>query len=289
MSTMTKVFVVLVAVLALALSVLTVGTAARWSNQKEMIDGYQQLYQSEFVRRLNMEAVLAVTQAMHDDAIKEKESLLAKKQDEVRQLTDDLAARNLDLARETNDRVAAEAGQKKLIEILGVQTAEVTAVRKQNQDLLLDNIDYQTRIQRLSSRVLELTSEVTIKTDENRNLQEKLYAQEQRNKELQQTVASGRRTVQLVDAPAGVVPALPQVAGPIEGEVVEVEGRYVSINVGESSGVVAGMEFMVRRGSSYVGDLRVETVRPKEAGGKLTMLAPGQAVQRGDQVVFGMN
>lgn len=288
MSTMTKVFVVLVAVLALALSCLTISAAARWSNQKDMIDSYQQLYQAEFVRRLNMEAVLAVTQAMHDDALKEKEDLLTKKQDEVRQLTDELAARNLDLARETNDRVAAEAGQKKLMEILSVQTAENTAMRKQYQELLTDNIDLQTRNQRLASRVLELTSDVTIATDENRNLQEKLYAQEQRNKELQQALATGRRATQLVEAPAGVVPAMAQVVGPIEGEVVEVDGRYVSINVGETSGVVAGMCFMVRRGSTYVADLKVETVRPKEAGGKLTMLAPGQAVRRGDQVAFGL-
>ena len=58
--------------------------------------------------------------------------------------------------------------------------------------------------------------------------------------------------------------------------------------VGEASGVVQGMPFMVYRGQTYVGDVAVETVRPKEAGGKITLLKPGQQIQRGDRVVYGL-
>ena len=63
----------------------------------------------------------------------------------------------------------------------------------------------------------------------------------------------------------------------------------MSINVGQTSGVVMGMPFMVYRGESYLGDLEVETVRPKDAGGKLTLVLAGQQVQPGDRVVYGLD
>jgi hypothetical protein len=79
-----------------------------------------------------------------------------------------------------------------------------------------------------------------------------------------------------------------QVAGPIRGEITQIQEGYVTVNVGESSGVTQGMEFMVYRGQTYVGDLKIETVRPKEAGGRLTLVRTGQEVQRGDRVVCGL-
>ena len=44
---------------------------------------------------------------------------------------------------------------------------------------------------------------------------------------------------------------------------------------------------MIYRGQTYLGDLKIDTVRPKEAGGKLTLVKTGQQVQRGDRVVYG--
>jgi len=281
-STMTKVFVVLTAVLAIVLSCLTGSVAARTTNQQEQIGSYQDLYHGEFVRRQNVEAVMAASLAMKDDTIQQQAQTLAKKDEELRALSDELANMRIDLARQTNERVSAEGGRKKLEEMLDVVTAEATGAQKQNQLLLTENIDLQTRNQRLAARVLELTSQTTILTDDNRNLQEKLYAEQQRAKEVVRPAAA----VSPAEPAKGVTPVRPAVAGPIKGEVVEVDGRYVSINIGETSGVVAGMAFMVYRGETYVGDLEVENVRPKEAGGKLTMLAPGQTVQRGDRVSF---
>lgn len=289
MSTMTKVFIVLNSVVAIVLSCLTVATAARWSNLSETINRYQELAQSSIVHRFRAESVMATNLAMKDDALREKAQLLAKQAEKVSDLTNELATARNDLARRTNEAVAAEAGRKKLEEILAVNVAELTSTQKQNQVLLTQSIDLQTRNQRLSARVLEITGNLTIATDEIRNLQEKLYAEQQRAKELQQALASGARRVAPSEPPSGAVPVTPVVAGPIRGEVVEVDGRYVSLNVGETSGVATGMTFMVRRGQTYIGDVKVESVRPKEAGGKVVMVAPGQEVRRGDQVRYPVN
>lgn len=285
MSTMTRVFIVLTSVVAIVVSCLFVAAAAQWTNTKETVERYQALYQSEFVQRQNALGVMAVSLAMKDDAVNDKTALLTKSEEEKRRLTDDLATLRIDLARQTNERVAAEAGRKKLEEILDVQTAERTSLQKQNQEFLSQNADLQTRNQRLASRVLELTSQMTIATDEMRNLQEKLYAAEQKYKEIQQAQAAPRRAAE-AEAPRGAQPVKAAVAGPIRGEIVELDGRYVSLNVGDTSGVVPGMVFIVYRGDTYVGDLEIETVRSKECGGKVTLVAPGQAVQRGDRVVY---
>ncbi len=288
MSVLTKVFVVLTSVVAIVLSCLTVATAARWSNLRENLESYQQLYQAEFVKRTNTEAVMATSLAMKDDELRKARGLVAKRDDDVRQLGDQLAAARADLARRTNEAVAADAGRKKLEAILEVQTTELSSTQKQNQVLVSQNIDLQTRNQRLATRNLELTGQLTIAVDENRNLQEKLYAAEQMSKELQRSLALGPRTAVGVEAPTGIVPVSQQVAGPISGEITQVDGGYVGINVGETSGVVPGMEFMIYRGQTYVGDVKVETVRPKEAGGKLTLVRAGQNVQPGDRVVCGL-
>ncbi len=285
MSILTKVFVVLTSVVAIVLSCLTVATAARWSNLRENLDTYQQLYQAELVTRMNTQAVMATSLAMKDDELQSARALVAKRDEETRQLGDQLATLRTDLARRTNEAVAADAGRKKLEAILEVQTAELSSTQKQNQVLNTQNIDLQTRNQRLAARNLELTGQVTIAVDENRNLQEKLYAAEQATKE--RGGAAAARAPAAGPAPSGVTPVTPQVAGPISGEVTQVDQDYVSINVGDTSGVAPGMEFMIYRGQTYLGDLKINTVRPKEAGGKLTLVKTGQQVQRGDRVVYG--
>ncbi|MFH1745792.1 MAG: hypothetical protein ABIG44_01980 [Planctomycetota bacterium] len=286
MSAMTKVFIVLTAVLSIALSCLFIAAAAQWSNWKNLAQKYQELQGAETAQRMNQQAIMYGALAMKDDALQARTQSLDASESQAQTLGSDLADARNELARQRNIAVAAEAGRKKLEEILDVQTAELTALQKQNQTLLTQNIDTQTRNTRLNSRVLELSSNVTILTDQLRNLKEKLYAAEQQIATLQQRMASGRRVAASPTATPGAIPVSVPVAGPIRGEVVEVDGTYASINIGESSGVVPGMTLMVHRGSSFIAELVVDSVRPKEAGGKLRTVQ--QAVNAGDTVVYGL-
>jgi ribosome-binding protein aMBF1 (putative translation factor) len=283
---MTKVFVVLASVLAIALSVLTVGAAAQWANYRELVQKEIENRASETVRRMNLEAMLATTLAVKDDIIRQRDAALAASGESNRKLADELASVRNDLARRENEAVAAEAGRKKIEEILGVQTAELTSAQKQNQTLLTQNTDLQTRNQQINARLLEVTTQLSIATDQQRNLQEKLYAAEQRLTEMQRG-AGGKRAPAVTEAPAGAVPAVPPVAGPIQGEITDVDGRYASINIGDTSGVVKGMTFMVFRGSTYLADLEIEEVHPKQAGGRLLTVVGD--VRRGDRVRFGFD
>lgn len=289
MSTMTKVFIVLTSVLAIVSSSLMIATGARWTNLEELRSRQEELAQAANVRAQQVEAVAAANLAIKDDALREAQRILAEKEAKIQELARSVADLRTDLARQTNEKVSAEAGRKKLEEILDVQMAELTNTQKQNQELLKRNIDLETRNQRMATRLLEVTGNLTIATEQIRNLQEKLFAAEQRCKELEQALASGVLPTVAAAPPAGVVAVSPLVTGPIRGEITGVDGRYVSINVGESSGVVPGMTFMVYRGGTYIGDLQIESVRPKESGGKVTMLAPGQQVGPGDRVAYGLD
>ena len=286
MSTMTKVFIVLTAVLSIAVSCLFIAASAQWTNWRDLAEKYQVLEQAAVSERMNREVIAASSLGMMDDALQARSEALTAAQEQNRELSNELLDAKDELAQRRNEAVAAEAGRKKLEEILSVHTAELSALQKQNQALLTQNIDLQTRNTRLNSRVLELTSNVTILTDQVRNLQEKLYASERQVADLQEAMATGRRVARPGEPAVGTVPVSPAVAGPIRGEIVQVDGSYASINVGESSGVVAGMTFMVHRGATFLAELVVDRVRPEESGGKLTTVQ--QQVRHGDAVAYGL-
>lgn len=289
MSTLTKVFVVLTSVLAIALSCLFISAAAQWDNWKALALDYQAGRDAAVQQAQSVAASAQASLALKDEALATQGRRLNEALDEIQRLKDETGDLSRRLSQTENERLAFEAGRTKLQEILDVTTGELKALQQQNKTLLSQNIDLQSRGARQNSRILELTTTVTIQQDQIRNIQEKLYAAEQRNSELERQAGVPAAAAALPESPAGAVAVAPTVAGEIRGEIIEVDGVYATINVGESSGVVAGMTFMVyREGGAYLGDLIIERVRPSQAGGRLTTLVEGE-VRQGDAVVYGMN
>jgi hypothetical protein len=275
---MTKVFTVLNAVMSIALSCLFIAAAAQWDNWKDLARTYQGERDGAIAQWQNAVASGQAATALKDEAISSKNAELAKAQSEIQELTEKLTKNSSELTQVKNQSLGFEAGRTKLQETLDTVTGELKSVRAQNGELLKQNVDLQSRNARMNNRNLELTTNVTILQEENRNIQEKLYA-------CQTGRSSGTSQARApVDSVAGTVavPA-PRVAGAIKGEITKVDGTYASVNVGESSGVSNGMTFMIYRGNSYLGDLVIETVRPGESVGKLTTLA-SSGVRNGDSV-----
>lgn len=289
MSTLTKVFIVLISVLSIALSCLFIAAAAQWDNWKQLALHYQDERNAAITREQSTAAAMQAALARKDEALAAAARARQEALDQVQELKDANAQLQSRLAQVENERLAFEAGRAKLQEILDVTTGELKALQKQNQELLSEKLDLQSRNARQNSRILELTTSVTILQDQVRNIQEKLYASEQQNAELRQRLAAAPPAAPAVaEVPAGVVASAPKVAGQIRGEIAQVEGIYATINVGENAGVVAGMTFMVYRDGTYLGDLVIDRVRPNEAGGKLMTLVQGE-VRKGDSVAYGMN
>ncbi len=284
MSTTTKVFIVLNSVLSVALSCLFIAAAAQWDNWKSLAQAYQIQRDAAISHEQNAIATAQAALALKDDELAARLRELDQARTSLATSAEQLASLSSELAQTKNERLAFEAGRNRLQEILAVTTSELKALQQQHQSMLDQSIDLQTRNSRLNSRVLELTTNVTILNDQIRNLQERLYASEQAM--AQGPAAALVSTSSITSAPptpAGVASVRPTVSGEIKGKVIDVRGDYASIDVGEGSGVSPGMIFMVYRGSTYLGELIVERVRPGEAGGRLVSLAAG-GVRPGDAV-----
>jgi len=281
-STITKVFVVLTAVLSIIASVLFVSAAAQWHNWRELAASNQIARDAAIAERDRLYGTLHAALAMKDDTIRNRDRLLADANATVQTLTDDKARMQSELVQTRNDKVAFEASTTRLQEILSVVTAEVTGLRGQNQELFLQNIAYQNEIAGLNDRVLGLTANTTILTEQVRNLQEKIFAYERQIADMQERLAAAPAVTTVVAERKPRV--APSVAGPIRGEIKDVSGPYASINIGASSGVVDGMVMMVYRGTTFLGELEVGQVYPDEAGGRLRTVQ-GE-IQVGDRVAF---
>lgn len=286
MSTMTKVFIVLTSVLTVATSVLFIASAAQWANWKQLAEDYKRMAEAELAHRSNLQQVMEVALAVKEDAVQQVTAERDRAQAELQATTNDLTDAKNELARRTNEAVSSSADVKRLGEVLKVVTEEYTATQRQNQEYQASLIDLQTRNSGLNARVLELQTNVTVLGDETRNLREKLYTMEQRYADCQQQLASGARPSHDAETPRNVTAAQPAVAGPISGEVVQIDGTYASINIGSASGVTTGMRFLVHRGSTYLAELLIDTVQPDSAAGKLSMVE--RAVNEGDAVTYGL-
>ena len=274
--------------MSIALSCLFISAAAQWDNWKGLAETYQQGRDAAITEKQAAVAAAQASLAMKDEQYAAQGRELAAARDKLQSTESENAQLKSDLAQARNEPLAFEAGRTKLQEILAVNTGELKSVQAQNQSLLSQNIDLQSRNARQNSRILELTTKVSIQQDQIRNIQEKLFAAEQRAAGRDYTSGYSGET-EMPASPAGVTAVAPSVAGEIRGQVKMVNGVYAEINVGESSGVGPGMTFMVYRdGGTYVGDLIIESVRPNQAGGRLTTLVQG-GVQTGDAVVYGLN
>lgn len=278
MSTLTKVFVVLTSVLSVAMCTFFIAAASQWDNYRELTRTLQSQRDAAITAQQNAVAVQAAALALKDDQLRETREQLEKSLADRTKLNDDLAKLRNDLTQAKNEKLAADARATKFQELLDVTTAERNSLQKQNQTLVAQNLDQQSRLSRSNSRVLELTTNLTILKDELRNLQEKLVASE----------GGARGAARAPDVPSGVTAMQPAVRSDIRGEIVDVNGGYASVNIGQASGLSVGMTLMVYRDGNYLGDLKIESVRPNEAGGRLDTLARGD-IRPGDRVMAGMN
>jgi peptidoglycan hydrolase CwlO-like protein len=281
-SALTKVFIVLTTVLSITVSSLFVAAAARWQNMRELVDGYRTARNAAVTQRMAMQSRMQVELAIRTDQIAEVTRALQDAQQKIQDLTDQEATLKADLAEAKQQALAYDAARTKLREMLSVVTNERQSIQMHNQELLGQNTDLQTRNTRLNERALELTARVATLTDEVRNLKEKNYAYEQQLASAQRRGAAGPAAPEKVAGAAEAVQ--PRVAATSIGTIRSIDGKYAQFDLGETDGVVPGATWTITRGGNFVGELIVDSVRPKSAGGRLVLVSDGRTAQVGDLV-----
>lgn len=276
MSVLTKVFVVLLTVLSIALSMLVVATFAQQENFKASAQDWRTaaLDMAAKERTVSSNAAIERQRAMdrHLQATRTIDAL----RDKVKQLEAEIGALAASRA-ESENKLAVEQGQVDSANRLAalVQAAFnseqqlTTKLSRRNSELERRNVD-------LNNRIKELTSSVAMAGSQIRALKEQIAAM------TQDQVAA--LPVQMPGGPGVVQARIPSVAppsvvaamsSPIRAEVTEVEGELAEISVGSADGVAHGMTFLIYRGGSkqagpkYLGTLRITRVEANRSAGIL--------------------
>ncbi|QDU33210.1 Chromosome partition protein Smc [Poriferisphaera corsica] len=291
MNLLTKVFVVVVALLSVLLVALTVSFVANTENYKEKANEYKgeklaaqnrvTILQDE-VAKLNTEKAADAIAISNENAelkatIVQLRGTLATEQMNGQKLEADLASMkasvdrmsatgklNVTLLEKVNGELNVSRGklvgtEQKLAEALD----KINELKTENEGVIRQLYQNKEQVVALKGELDKLNGGIATLSDEQKSM---IFA--------------------AMEGTAKVVSEV-QIAGEIV-QVVEDSGvTLVQLNVGQSDGVKENMEFIVHRGADYLGTIVVSKVDASQAAGQLT--EANGAITVGDNVMSGIN
>ena len=285
MTTLTKIFVILVCLFAFTFTPVAIFFAGRTYDWKELATQYQEVAQTALAREMNALAV-ASSEIQHYRSLRDQEH---DRFIQARQQIDDLDGKVGTLTQERDQLDRSRDNWERSASLL---TAELAILNKHNQELtkaketlLADERVLRADNNWLTDQIKDHKADIEILKKQLYQLQETVAYQKNENEQLRDRLNLGRAERPPLSTPTPDAEAMsPSPASPIYGSVVEVRGKTASIDVGGASGVTAGMTMVVLRGSKYICDLTVTSVTPNESVGEIG-LTGGERIHTGDQVV----
>ncbi len=285
MSTLTKVFIVLLVVFSIAFTTMTVSIVARTANWRQLAEDFDQ---HAVVADTNLRHMIAADAAQLVGA----NEVIAGYRDEVDDLNVKLEERGhtiaqlrSELTRAASEKSNSEAMNRALLAQLQGAEAARKEYRDQRDALETRNIELERRNIDLDDRVNELTARTMVLLEQKRQAEQQVNILRAENEKIARASRRPSTSVSSGDG-SGVMPHVsaitPVASSPIRGQILEVSGNIVTISVGASDGVKKDMVFVVHRGDQYLGDLKVTLVESDEAAGRT--VSSGFVPQAGDQV-----
>ncbi len=294
MSVLTKVFVVLLTVVSIALSMLVVGSFARQDDWRSSAKHWQQAALDAQAKERTVSADAGIKQARwlnrHASdlaAISDLEATIAEKDRDLAEQKRKLTEKESALAIEQGN-VTALANQNNIFVSDVNKEREFSAkLARRNSELERQNID-------LNDRVKELTANVTMARSQVRALQQQLAAVSGGAAAGQPAIAStspmdGTANIMEENRPQVMLSPYSTAPAPIRGEIKSISDNLASVTVGSADGVSPGMEFLIYRPSTrhgrpqYLGTLRIMRVEAHESAGRIENaegdIRPGDAAK----------
>lgn len=293
MSTLTKIFVVLLAVFSIAFTMSTISFVAQSNNWRELAQGYQTEAQATDAQLRSVLASSAAEVASARDAINAHVARLNAVQADYQDALQQVADLKAQLAETRASSNSLQSTARLLAGELKVGQAGWAEQRKQRDDLERRNLGLEKRNLDLSDRVNEQTAKLIVMQKYQRQLEEQNKILQDENQHLGQI----RRRTEQGDVNAlaevgrpRVTPISPVASSPIRGEITEVSGQLATVSVGTADGVANGMLFVIYRGLDYIGDLEILKVEPNQAAGRVVRSrgAPRIGDKVADEARFGM-
>lgn len=297
MSVLTKVFVVLLTLLSIALSMFVVAAFAQQENWRTSSQSWREAALAANAKERTVTANAAIEQQRALDRHRQDISTIDA-------LQNDLAASNDELDRlnqgntDLENKLTVKEGQltttNRLSSLLQAafnrEQESSTKLSRRNSELERRNVD-------LNNRVKELTANMAMAKSRVLALKEQIA-----------TMSEERAAGKLAQIPSGpgivqahtpsVTPTTPHSAmsSPIRAEVTKVNGNLASISVGSADGVAHGMTFLLYRPATnggtpqYLGVLRVTRVETNQCAGSIEQaegeIRPGDAAR--DEASFAL-
>jgi predicted nucleic acid-binding Zn-ribbon protein len=274
LSTLTKIFIVVMVVLAILASVLFINQATttyNWKTYAESLKDENAAYKAQTARQvlINEAQKAAVGEAESSNAAQ-----LAAIQLQLDQQAKDSKDKQQRIASLEVTNANLEASNVGLAATVQQLTAQYGQLRKawDDREKAFEAMNQQS--QRADRDMKELARDLEHAKDASQTFQEQLVARDERIKDLEKAVMEGGGKA------AVSMESIPRQAAKIEGTVTAVipDQHLAQLNVGSASGVTAGMKFILYRGADLVGWLTINQVDPSSSAGTLTYekLAPKQ-------------
>lgn len=296
MSVLTKVFVLILTVLSIALSMLTIGTMAAQTNWKESATGWKANAASAVAQLDAVTANAALEQQRALARLEESQAELTRLRNELNDYRIQLANAQQKIANSNNQlnneqaQATSLAEHNKMLEAARSREQELVAkLSERNSRLTRENID-------LNDRVKELTANMAMAQSRVRALKEQIAGGvgEGISAAPATQIPGGPAIVQAYTPSASSSVGLSDITAPIRGEVTAVRGDLAEISVGSADGVGEGMRFLLYRRTGgtpkYVGTLRITAVEANASAGVVEQsdgdISVGDAAR--DQASFAM-
>jgi len=283
LSTLTKVFTVLLAVFSIAFTTMAVSMAVQVTDWRETAQKYDEHARVADANLRNLIAATSAELAAANDAIQGHLSQITKLKDELQRNRNELAQARADLARGVSEKTSAEAINRGLLAQLNTCGATRDEFRTQRDELERSGIDLQRRNIDLNDRVNEQTAQIAVLLEQKRQFEQQLNMLRGEGERISTRGGAGFPVESAESAAMPQVTALSPATRPaIRGHVVDVDGNIITISVGAADGIQKDMVFVVHRDGEYIGDLKIDLVDPNKAAGR--PVGPPFVPRQGDQV-----
>jgi septal ring factor EnvC (AmiA/AmiB activator) len=270
-STLTRIFVVLLVILSLLLAAGTVTFVSTIDNYRKSAELTMQQLRAEKARAEQQAAEISTMQAQvkesYDAATRQLEAMknqqlalqqtIADRDTQNAQLKTQVATQGADVTRLAEALKASEDTKSKFNDTIVAQRQQMDQLQSQSADL--------------NRTVNDLTNRLDITEQQRRNFAEQLEEARNQNTKLGSALRElGGNPQAIIASQTFSGPGAQKINGVIR-EVRMIAGvPYATISVGSADAVQRGMQFnIVTRNGQFLGKLVVDTVEPNESTGRL--------------------
>lgn len=285
MSLLTKIFVVLDTVLALALVPLVIAYVHNTDHLASELAGQRQMMVAAEESAAIANQQLADAHQARADAVEQAETAKARLRGRVTDLQGQLEARDLDLIETRNQLAQAQAQADQLSAGLEQNAQLLTMLEEEVRRRRDESIEARQRIAELNDALQDKSTQLVTALENIRLMREKLV-------DTEQMLADAREGGDDRDETESRMSATPvDIDYPIYGNVTGVQeagegNTFVAIDLGSNDNVSEGMQFIVHEGTNYLGTIELRTVDLNESVGVLVQRKNSASIRPDQQVTY---